>query len=91
MNEVLNVIKNKATPVDALEDVVEPLAGQAEISDIGEWQRLSHEEEELIGKVEDHRCRRRRRRHHVRERGRARWMGCIDGVVVKVRLFVPDS
>lgn len=64
MNEVFNIIKNDATAVDAFEDVVEPLAGQPEISHIGERQGLSDEEEKLIGKIEDG--------GHVRRRGRGR-------------------
>lgn len=65
MNKVFNVIKNKATAVNALQDVVEPLAGQTEVSHIREWQRLGHKEEEFIGKVEDRRRWRRRRWRHV--------------------------
>jgi len=53
MNEMFNVIEYDATAVDALEDVMEPLAGQAEISDIGERERLGYEKEELVGELED--------------------------------------
>ena len=60
MNEVFNIIKNDATAVDAFEDVV--LAGQLEISHIGERQGLGYEEEKFIGKIEDGGHVRRQRR-----------------------------
>jgi hypothetical protein len=44
MNEVVDVIKKDATAVDALEDVVEPLAGQAKVLDVGEGQGLGYEQ-----------------------------------------------
>ena len=64
MNEVFNIIKNDATAVDAFEDVVEPLAGQPEISHIGERQGLGYEEEKFIRKIEEG--------GHVWRRGRGR-------------------
>ena len=51
MNKVFNIIKNNVTAVDVLEDVV--LAGQLEISHIGERQGLGYKEEKFIGKIED--------------------------------------
>ncbi len=67
MNEVFNIVKDNATAVDAFEDVVEPLAGQPEISHIGERQGLGYEEEKLIGKIEDGGHVRRQRRGRGRE------------------------
>jgi hypothetical protein len=74
MNEVFDVIKKDAMAVDALEDVEEPLADQAEMLDVGEGQGLNYKEEELVGKVKDG--------------GRVGGPGMTGGQ--SVRGFVPD-
>ena len=74
MNEVFDVIEDKAAAVHALEDVVETLAGQAEASHVGEREGLGHKEQELVGQVEDG--------GHVGGRGLRceRWRGAGDGM-----------
>jgi hypothetical protein len=54
MNEVFDVIENDATAVDALEDVMESLAGQAEMLACWRGEGLGYKEQELVGKLEDH-------------------------------------
>ena len=53
MSKMFNVVDNDATAVDALEDVVKPLAGEAEMAHVGEGQRLGDEQEELVGEFEE--------------------------------------